>query len=128
MSWEKLSLEGFYWKILAFLTVLAVLAVSLAAAMRINMSLTSSACWRFWVFSTYRHAGIASLGYQMYQLIMPAMYFHACVALPSCDQQFGFQGEDYAAYDLPLAVITVAVLVFASRAAEDATQPLSDMS
>lgn len=59
----------------------------------------------------------ASLGYQ---LIMPAMYFHACVVLPSRYEQFGFQGEDYAAYDLPLAVITVTVLVFASRAAEDA--------
>ena len=82
---------------------------------RINMSLTSSVCWRFWVFS-YRPQH-ASLGYQ---LIMPAMYFHAGVVLPSRYEQFGFQGEDYAAYDLPLAVITVTVLVFASRAAEDA--------
>ena len=39
--------------------------------------------------------------------------------------RFGFSGEDYAAYDLPVAVVTVGVLLWASRAAEDATKPLS---
>ena len=39
--------------------------------------------------------------------------------------RFGFSGEDSAAYDLPLAAVTAVVLLWASRAAEDAARPLS---
>eukprot|EP00413_Alexandrium_margalefii_P044503 CAMPEP_0204582736 /NCGR_PEP_ID=MMETSP0661-20131031/45384_1 /ASSEMBLY_ACC=CAM_ASM_000606 /TAXON_ID=109239 /ORGANISM="Alexandrium margalefi, Strain AMGDE01CS-322" /LENGTH=273 /DNA_ID=CAMNT_0051592037 /DNA_START=26 /DNA_END=845 /DNA_ORIENTATION=- len=60
-----------------------------------------------------------------YQLAMPVIYFHAVVVLPNRYEQFGFTGEDYAAYDLPLAALTVVLLLVVSRMANDGAQPLA---
>lgn len=132
MTLELLPLEGLlqgFVALLAIVALLAVLAVALTARPDADARARVGGDGGFgavlrnsWAFTTRRPNMPHWL---LYQLFMPAVNFHHGVVLPSRYEQFGFSGEDYAAYDLPVAVVTVGVLLWASRAVEDATKPLS---
>ena len=60
----------------------------------------------------------------LYQLLLPAMYLHAVIVLPSRYEQRQVHGEDLAAYDIPFAMLVEILLVFASRMANTDRHPL----
>ncbi|CAK9063652.1 unnamed protein product [Durusdinium trenchii] len=127
MKLEVLSVEGVVAGFVGFMAItalLAVLAVALAGKADRNLAMVHfrDVLQGFWVFTTHRPNMAHWL---LYQFFMPAVNFHHTVVLPSRYEQWGFQGEDYAAYDLPLALVTLSVLVVASTATKDTKRQLS---
>lgn len=77
---------------------------------------------RTWEFCTGRPNVVHWL---IYQLIMPAMYFHTVSFLPVRYEQLGFASDQYATYDIMFAVIVVGCMAYIFNMASDAAKPLT---
>ena len=127
MKLEVLSLEGLLASFvgsMAVIALLAVLAVALASKADRNTEVVHfrDVLSGFWIFTTHRPNMAHWL---LYQFFMPAVNFHHTTVLANRYEQRGFHGEDYATFDLPLAVLTLGILVLASKVADDANKQLS---
>jgi hypothetical protein len=125
-----LSLSGFV-TILAVETGICVFGVLAVTMQGVHPATTDgtpnelhivSVMTRTWEFSTHRRNMPHWLAYQF---LMPAMYFHVVSVLGNRYEQLGFNGEDYALYELPIALVTLVALVMLSRLGADNKRPLA---
>lgn len=77
---------------------------------------------RTWEFCTVRPNMIHWL---LYQLIMPAMYFHTVALLPIRYEQLGLRADEYATVDIFFAVVVAVCMMYALKMASDTAQPLT---